>query len=147
MSKGQVTDVTSVSLDAPSVNTTRRRRGHKAAKPQAKRPVGGRGGLRGIRRRIREAREIAQSAAAATAEISVAVLPYPDLVRSAGGRDVARVLVNHLRHAATPYERLLREYPRAHGVLKRRTLDAIADAYPYLREECDRQAEEIRSAT
>ena len=147
MHEEQFGGVTSVTLDAPSVNTTRRRRGHKTAKPQGRRPVGGRGGLRGIRRRIREAREIAQSAAAATAEISVAVLPYPDLVRSAGGRDAARVLVNHLRHAATPYERLLREYPRAHGVLKRRTLDAIADAYPYLREECDRQAEGLLVAT
>lgn len=148
MHEEQFGGVTSVTLDAPSVNTTRRRRGHKTAKPQGRRPVGGRGGLHGIRRRIREAREIAQSAAAATAEISVAVLPYPDLVRSAGGTEVPRILVNYLRHAATPYERLLREYPRAaYGALKRRTLDAIADAYPYLREECDRQSEEIRSAT
>ena len=74
MSKGQVSGVASVTLDAPSVNATRKRRGHKAAKPQGRRPVGGRGGLHRIVARIREAREIAQSAAAATAEISVAEL-------------------------------------------------------------------------
>lgn len=144
MSKGQVSIVT---LGAPSVNTTRRRRGHKAAKPQAKRPVGGRGGLRGIGERIREARELAQCAEAARAEMSVALLPYPDLVRSAGGRKEAWFLVNHLRHAATPYDALRREYPLARDMLKRRALDAIADAYPDLRAECDRQAGAIRSPT
>ena len=147
MSKGQVSDVASVSLDAPSVNTARKRRGRKAAKPRTKRTVGGRGGLRGIHGRIRAAQELAQCADAATAEISVAVLTYPDLVRSAGGKEDPRVLVNHLRHTATPYERLLREYPRARNALKRRVNDAIADAYPYLREACDRQAWELLPAT
>ena len=147
MPKWPVSDVASVSLDAPSVNTARKRRGRKAAKPRTKRTVGGRGGLRGIGGRIRAAQELAQCAEAATAAISVAVLSYPDLVHSAGGKEAPRVLVNHLRHTATPYERLLREYPRARNALKRRANDAIADAYPYLREECERQAKRIRPAT
>ena len=147
MPKWPVSDVASVSLGAPSVNATRKRRRRKAAKPRAKRTVGGRGGLRGIGGRIREAQELAQCADAATAEISVAVLTYPDLVRSAGGTKDPHVLVNRLRHTATPYESLLREYPRARNALKRRVNDAIADAYPYLREECERQAGELLPAT
>ena len=125
----------------------RKRRGRKKAKTQGKRPVGGRGGLEGIGPRIREARELSQSMAAATVEISVPVLSHLDLVRSAGGRDEPRRLVNHLRHEHTPYESLLDTYPRARDATKRRTLGAIADVYPNLREECDRQAEELRAAT
>ena len=119
----------------------RKRRGRKAAKPQGKRPIGE------LRARIREGRELAQSAAAATAEVPVAVLSYHDLVRSAGGRGDTRVLVNYLRHEATPYHRLLRKFPRARAALKRKTLDAIAAAYPYLREECERQADALLAAT
>ena len=122
----------------------RKRRGRKKAKPQSKRPVGGRGGLERIGPRIREARELSQSMAAATVEISVPVLSHRDLVRSAGGRDEPRRLVNHLRHEHTPYESLLGLYPQARGATKRRTLGAIADVYPYLSEECDRQADALQ---
>lgn len=115
----------------------RKRRGRKAAK----RPIGE------WRARIREGQELAQSTAAATTTVSVAVLSYPDLVRSAGGRGDVRTLVNYLRHEATPYDRLLDKFPRARAVLKRKTLDAIAVAYPCLREECERQADELLVAT
>ena len=103
--------------------------------------------MRGIGARIRAARELTQCIAAAEAEMSVRVIPYGDLVQKAGGKDEPRVLVNYLRHEATQYESLCDRHPRAHAAIKCRALDIIADAYPYLREECDRQAEELLAAT
>jgi hypothetical protein len=56
-----------------------------------------------------------------------------------------RITVNYIRHNLTSYDRLLREQAGKIGVretgpvIKRTIFNRIAEAYPHLREECERQ--------
>jgi hypothetical protein len=54
-----------------------------------------------------------------------------------------RRIVNFLRHELTNYDSLLRE-GEDRSMLKAEILSGIAEAYPYLAEECERQAREAR---
>ena len=56
-----------------------------------------------------------------------------------------RITVNYIRHNLTRYDGLLRRLKgkqakeEAHEIIQRRVFEAIAEHYPDLREECDRQ--------
>lgn len=72
--------------------------------------------------------------------------PYEDFnAEEAGDRTRNRWMVNYLRHKLTPYEAQLRRVQGRSGNegayyrIFAAVLDAIADAYPTLREECERQ--------
>jgi hypothetical protein len=58
-----------------------------------------------------------------------------------------RICVNYLRHSATSYDRLLRMIEgrvgkdEARQILRRKVYTAIAEAYPYLKDEAERQIE------
>jgi hypothetical protein len=60
-----------------------------------------------------------------------------------------RITVNFLRHCTTAYERLLDETwgkvgaENAYGLIRARVLAAIADAYPELQSECERQVKKM----
>jgi hypothetical protein len=63
---------------------------------------------------------------------------------------LARICVNFLRHEMTPYDNGLEQLhgrtgrSDAHYRLKRRILDAIAEEYPWLDKECERQLKKFR---
>jgi len=63
-----------------------------------------------------------------------------------------RISVNYLRHCCTKYEETLESMfgkignKEGYKLLKVRTLEAIGVMYPYLRDECVRQEEEMRKA-
>lgn len=64
---------------------------------------------------------------------------------------VARLVVNYLRHQSTPYEDLVddakqfRLHVEVYELLQGRILDAIAQTYPDLASECQRQRRRERS--
>lgn len=152
MSKRQVSDVASVTLDAPSVNCNLREpcdrecdfcyeepfgaiRANKPRKPRR----GGAG------RRLKARKAEAQEISASIVPVTLDPVTLSEAVRSLGGNGDHRVIVNHLRHRASNYDALIKRHPR--DVIKRRVLRLIGERLPALREECDRQAEEIRSTT
>ena len=64
---------------------------------------------------------------------------------------IHRIEVNFLRHEATMYDAELEEYAGSTGVreavdmVRERVYEVIADEYPHLKKECERQLEERRA--
>lgn len=64
---------------------------------------------------------------------------------------IHRIEVNFLRHEATLYDEELEEYAGSTGVrdavdmVRERVYEVIADEYPHLKKECERQLEERRA--
>ncbi len=146
MTKGQVSSVT---CGAPSVNCNlpeprdadcecllERPRGFEARRASKKKPrkPRPRGAGRPLKARMAEAREISAS----IVPIELAPATLDEAIRSLGGTNDPRRIVNHLRHHASNYDALIKRRPR--DVIKRRTLALIGERYPALREECERQA-------
>ena len=153
MSKGQVSVVT---CDAPSVNCNLREprdmecgvcfeepRGFRAGTANKKRPRKPRrgGADRPLKAQWAEAREISAS----IVPITLDPAGVNEAFRSLSRNDDPRFIVNRLRHRGTNYDELRKLYPR--DVIKRRVLMLIGERIPALREECERQAKRIRSAT
>ena len=67
------------------------------------------------------------------------------LERNADRATVERWMVNYARHMLTDYDRLIRAADDPAKV-KRDTLAAIADTYPFLAAECARQASALKDA-
>ena len=150
MSKGQV----SIVRDAPSVNCNLRGPcdtdreclpeqprvfGARTANKKPRNPRRGGAGYR-LKARRAEAREISAS----IVPIMLAPVTLDESIRSLGGSNDPRRIVNYLRHHASNYDALVKRYPR--DVIKRRTLMLIGEQHPALREECDRQSEELLAA-
>lgn len=149
MTKGQVSSVT---CDAPSVNCNlleprdtdcecllEQPRGFEARTANKKKPrKPRRGGMgRPLKARMAEAREISAS----IVPIELAPVTLNEAIRSLGGNNDPRRIVNHLRHRASNYEELISRYSR--DMIKRRTLAEIGERHPSLRTECERQADEL----
>ena len=90
-----------------------------------------------------EAREISAS----IVPIKLAPVTLSEAVRSLGGNDDPRRIVNHLRHRASNYDALTKGRPRAvRDVIKRRALAQIGERHPSLRAECEQQADALPAA-
>ena len=148
--------VSSVTCGAPSVNCNllepldadcecllEQPRGFEARTANKKKPRKPRRGRAGrpLRARMAEAREISAS----IVPIELAPVTLNEAIRSLGGTNDHRRIVNHLRHCASNYEDLVSRHP--HDVIKRRALMQIGERYPTLREECERQADALLAAT
>ena len=153
MTKGQVSSVT---CGAPSVNcnlpeprdtdcecSLEPSHGSGARTANKKKPRKPRrdGAGRPLRARMAEAREISAS----IVPIELAPVTLNEAIRSLGGTNDHRRIVNHLRHCASNYEDLISRHP--HDVIKQRALALIGERYPSLSEECERQADALLAAT
>lgn len=149
---GQISVVT---CDAPSVNCNLReprdtdcecllepRGGARMANQKPRKPRRGGAGYR-LKARRAEAQEIS----AAIVTIALNPVTLNEAVRSLGGNDAPRRIVNYLRHHASNYDALIKRYPRARNVIKRRALALIGERHPSLREECERQADALPAVT
>lgn len=86
--------------------------------------------------------------------VTVAVIERKKLERLVGDTsNYERHTVNYLRHECSHYDELLRQFFGQIGVLdaqriiRRKVYDAIAKAYPYLADECERQWDRRHKAT
>ena len=78
---------------------------------------------------------------------------YSFASEKSGSDFLNRIQVNFIRHELTSYESLLSEKfglvgsEQAYVIIKQRTLDAIAETYPYLSDECVGQSSRVYDTT